>query len=307
MEPTEKNMLEAAGEVTVDVKETEASMQKPIEEKIIEEKPIEEITIEEVPLEEAPAEEDNTKGKKRKEKKSKEKKTKEKKSKNKKSEDKKDSEDNTDEENEKKDKKSKKDKDSKSKANKKKKKKLPYKRTINLAEHLEKKTNWLVAIPASILIIMAACLFSKLAVVDRMNQVSEAQAKVAALQSDVDLLYAKYDELDSVTEEYAHYTYSGLKEEEKQYFNRLDMVALIENRIMNKATVDNYQVKEDELIVPLRADSLETVKEIVADLEQDVLVNYCVMNSANTMEATENEAEYVAAQITIYLNDLEGD
>lgn len=209
---------------------------------------------------------------------------------------------------EKKESKDKKSKDKKSKDKKKSKKqiKLPYKRAINLAEHLEKRTNWLLAIPGVILIVLGAGIFSKVAVIDRMNALDEANARVSEMQSQVDLLYQKYDELNVISEEYAHYTYSGLTEEEQQYFNRLELVKLIESRIMTKATVDNYQVKEDELIVPLRADSLEIVKEIVSDLEKDSLVNYCVMNNANTMEATENEEEYVAAQLTIYLNTLEG-
>ena len=90
---------------------------------------------------------------------------------------------------------------------------LPTKRTINLAVVGEKPLNMLVAVPAIVVIILAAALVSKFTVVDRLMAVNRAQAEVAALQADVDAGYEAIADYGDLVDEYAHYTLSGMTEE----------------------------------------------------------------------------------------------
>ena len=60
---------------------------------------------------------------------------------------------------------------------------LPTKRTINLAVVGEKPLNLLVAVPAILVILVAAGLLSKFAVADRLTAVSRVQAEGASLQA----------------------------------------------------------------------------------------------------------------------------
>lgn len=184
--------------------------------------------------------------------------------------------------------------------------KLPSKRSINLAANLEKQLSMIWAIPGSIIIIVLACLFSKYFVVDRLNQLDTSMSEVREIQTQIDELYEAYNNMESVSEDYAHYTFSGLRADEEQYFNRMEVVKLIENKIFPYAVVNNYQLKENVLVVPMRAPTLKVVKEVVARLEEDELVDFCIMTNANTTEATDEEEGYVTAQVTIYLNNLEG-
>ena len=240
--------------------------------------------------------------------------------------------------------------------------KLPSKRTINFVESLEKKASMLWAIPGIIIIVLGAMALSKYAVIDRYDKLYQAEGEVATLQSQVDQLYAVYDSMGDVAESFSHYTYSTLTDGEIQYFNRMAVLELIEKHIMTNAYVNNWQLKESTLIVPVEAKSLDVVRSIVASLETDPLVNFCTMTTAETRkesknpedidlayvaeatkafevvdgviqypvieeeepledeeaeteeaEADEEEAEVeeepveiVFAQITIYLNDLEG-
>ena len=118
---------------------------------------------------------------------------------------------------------------------------LPVKRTINLATVGEKPVNPFIAVPAIVLIVVAAALFSKIAVIDRMVKVSQAQAEVSYLQSQIDAGYERIESFGELVEEYAHYTYSGMTEEELQRVDRDDVMEMLfgEKVVVNTETFQN--------------------------------------------------------------------
>lgn len=169
--------------------------------------------------------------------------------------------------------------------------KLPQKRTINFVESLEKKASWFWAIPGVIIIVAGACVLSKYAVIDRYAKLSAAEGEVATLQSQVDALYEVYNSMGDIADSFSHYTYSTLTDGEVQYFNRMEVLNLIEKHIMTNAYVNNWQLKESTLIVPIEASSLDVVRHIVASLEEDPLVDFCTMTTAETRNESHNPKE----------------
>ncbi len=191
------------------------------------------------------------------------------------------------------------------KTNKKKQIKIPTKTTINLAANLEKKTNVLLAIPAIVLIVIGASAISKFFVVDRYVALSQAQREVSYIQGQVDYLYEEYNSMGDIAEIYAHYTYSGMTAEESVYFNRSDVIKLIDRTIIPEVTVGRWQLKANVLTVPMQAPTLEIIKNVVSRLEMESLVEFCIVNNAVTTDATPESDEYVTANVTIYLNNSE--
>lgn len=184
--------------------------------------------------------------------------------------------------------------------------KIPTKRTINLAANLEQKTNIFIAIPAIILIIVAAAIVSKFFVVDRYAKLHAAQSEVAYMQGQVDLLNNEYSKMGEIADLYAHYTYSGLTEEELTYFNREAVVSLVDMEIMKDVTVGNWRLQGNVLSIPMQAPTLETIKNVVNKMESQDLVEFCLVNNAITTDATDESPEYVTANLTIYLKNIEG-
>ena len=105
--------------------------------------------------------------------------------------------------------------------------KLPTKRSINLALTDEKPVNLKIGIPALILILLAAFAFGKFAVADRLVAVSRAEGQVSALQSELNMAYDKLNSFGELTELYAHYTYSGMTQDEVSRADRGSAIALI--------------------------------------------------------------------------------
>ena len=160
--------------------------------------------------------------------------------------------------------------------------KLPEKRTINLVTVNETHINWLVAIPLILLIYAAAGAFSKFFVIDRMALADEAQYEVAQLQSQLDSVERELAEYDDVKDAYAHYTVSGMTQEELNRVDRVDVMELLERVAFPRLTVSNWSVSGNELTMSVRGETLDTINELVQGLLKEPIVSYCtVINAAS--------------------------
>ena len=182
--------------------------------------------------------------------------------------------------------------------------KLPTKRSINLAMSDEKPVNLKIGIPAILLILVAAFVFGKFAVADRLVAVSRAEGQVSALQSDLNAAYDKLNSFGELTEIYAHYTYSGMTEEEVSRADRSSAIAMIRRLILPRGEVSSWTLSGNTLTVNMTVDDLRTVNRTVQDIESDEHVNFCSVNTAATTDRSTG-TEAVNARITIYLNPPE--
>ncbi len=182
--------------------------------------------------------------------------------------------------------------------------KLPVKRSINLAMTDEKPVNLKIGIPAILLILVAAFVFGKFAVADRLVAVSRAEGQVSALQSELNMAYDKLNSFGELTEIYAHYTYSGMNQDEISRADRGSAIALIRRLILPRGEVSSWTLSGNTLTVNMTVDDLRTVNRTVQDIESDEHVNFCSVNTAATTDKNRG-TEAVNARITIYLNPPE--
>lgn len=104
---------------------------------------------------------------------------------------------------------------------------LPSKRTINLMVVDESKIKPMQAIPAVLAILVLAAVFSKFLVIDRLNAVTQANAKVTRLQSQLDATMDALDNIGDVSATYAHYTLDGMTAQELGLVDRVQIVDLV--------------------------------------------------------------------------------
>jgi len=192
---------------------------------------------------------------------------------------------------------------------------MPVKRFINLSNEDEKKLNMKIGFPAIVLIILAAALLSKFAVVDRMMAVYRAQAEVAAIRQEVNAGYDRIDSFGELTEKYAHYTYSGMTTQELQRVDRTEILAMIQRVVMPRATLGTWTVSGNLLTLNVTADTLQTINVISQKLEEEEMVDYCTMTTAATNEiivvqdekgSHEEEHIVVNGRVLVYLKNAEG-
>lgn len=183
---------------------------------------------------------------------------------------------------------------------------MPTKRTINLATLGEKPVRAGLAIPGIILILLAAAVFSKFLVIDRLVEVSEAQGVVSGLQSQINEGNRELGDFDDLSNLYAHYTYSGFTSEELNRTDRVQVLQLIRNMIIPYSTISSWTLSGNSFTADLSAESLQQINLIVQQLEAQDLVAYCTVNTANTNDNNRTNTaandNVVRGRVSAFLN-----
>ena len=184
---------------------------------------------------------------------------------------------------------------------------MPSKTTINLATVGQKRMNLKLAVPAVIILLAAIVLLSKFLVIDRLAEVAAAQKEVETLQARLDADYAEIASFGDLNDTYAHYTYSGFTEEELTRTSRADVLRLIRRAVLPKVTLNSWALSSNELTLDVTGSTLQEINELAQTLQDDELVNYCTVSTANTNEQKKSEedtSETVSARILVYLEAL---
>ena len=184
---------------------------------------------------------------------------------------------------------------------------VPTKKEINLAVVGEKHINGLIALPAILLIFLAAAMFSKFLVYDRLMEVSAAQAEVKSLQRQLDAGYEELADYQELADLYAHYTFSGMTEEEQQRVSRVDVLSLLDRVVLPQAGIDSLTITSNQMTLTMTDSTLQQINLLVQKLEQDPLVDFCSVNTAVSNEkdrpdAILDENTIVTARVVVYLN-----
>ena len=180
---------------------------------------------------------------------------------------------------------------------------LPVKRSINLAAVGEKPIQVKLAVPAIVLIVVAAILLSKFFVVDRLLDMYRAQNEVSSLQSQLDDAYRQLNSFGDMTDEYAHYTYSGMTAEELARTDRGAVMDLLQRMVLPQAAMSSWSLTGNILTLNISRASLQDINLLAQELNEDPLVNFCTVTTASTNTSQqEGIPNDVVGQVMVYLN-----
>lgn len=178
---------------------------------------------------------------------------------------------------------------------------MPVKRSINLAVVNEKPFNFRIAIPAIVLIILGAIALSKFAVVDRIMAMNQAQNEVSAMRAELNACYGSLQNDDSLAERYAHYTYSGMTQEELLRTDRVKVLQLLQEVVVPQAEVSTWSVGGNVLTLNLNRNNLQEINLLVQELNTHKLVEYCTVTTASGVHGAGGTDGNVNAQVIVYL------
>ena len=187
--------------------------------------------------------------------------------------------------------------------------KLPDKRTINLATAGVETMNMKAATAGIILIVAAAVLFSKFAVADRLIEISRAGRRVSELQSRLDDAYGIIGSYSGLEDDYAHYTYSGMTEEELSLVERADVIEMLDKELAGREESSSWTLSGNILTVTVTGDNLQELNMIARNLESYDLVSMCSVSTAVKQEREiagnrqDPDAGKVRANIIAYLSE----
>lgn len=191
--------------------------------------------------------------------------------------------------------------------------KMPSKRTINLAPIGVKKINAKLILAELILIALLGSLFAKFFVVDRYAAMLRASAEVSTLRTQLEKEYEKVASYGYLEDEYAHYNYSGMTEEELSLVDRAAIIRLVQEEARTSKGLDSWSLSGNLLTLTVSGRDLQEINQMAKQLEKFDLVEACTVVAATKEDVQDNTApsetvrpeNYVRANILVYLQSEE--
>ena len=178
----------------------------------------------------------------------------------------------------------------------------PSKQTVNLAFRERSINSPSRAIPAFLLFLVFLALFVRFGVQGQLQKMTSAQASLEKVQADLSGLVEYNRDYEAVREQYSQYFNDYLNEDEAVLRDRLAVLTLLEECVMNQADLCSISIQGNICRISITDVPLNTISGIVADLESNPQVQYISVATA----ATENNEEVqdrqnVTANVTITL------
>lgn len=180
---------------------------------------------------------------------------------------------------------------------------IPTKTSINLVIKKESFFSSKKALPTIIIGALVLVLLIGLLFVKPLLELTSADARIADLQSQLDETNQMIDSMGAVEEEYAHYTTEGMTEEELSRVDRVKVMKLVEDAVVNSGNVRSWNITENTMTLDVRGASLSELNQIAAAIEKESIVDRCVINTANK-GTTDNEGG-VTVTFIVYLNNAD--
>ena len=180
-------------------------------------------------------------------------------------------------------------------ASKKKNVQIPSKRTMNFVHH-QSSINIKKLLPVLLVVIIAAAVFAKFGILDQLNKKTAAYNELNMKQSQLDAINIKLAGYDELEQEYGRYSYGWMNDTEVNMVSRMDVLALVEKKIVPAAVVDNLAVNNNVLTLNIHGITLEQASAMVKSLEQSSLVE-----SATVYNAVAEDAEEASIFMSIIL------
>ena len=189
--------------------------------------------------------------------------------------------------------------------------KYPVKTKINLIEKENRLKQNVIAIVVFACFMCVLAVFTKFMVVDKINEVSQAEQRYNTAQEALDTLKAQNENYDRVAEEYSHYGNSMLNDDELSLQDRAKMMDVIDQKVKVDSGIQSIVISGNTATLTIEKTTLAEVSDVVAALEESDIVQYVAPSTAErqadadeTVVSSSGEVltpvqNYVTAQIVV--------
>lgn len=184
--------------------------------------------------------------------------------------------------------------------------KMPVKTTINLANTEKGAVSLRRLAPVIAIIVLGTLIFGKFFVIDRLVAASKANEEVTQLQTQLQAVYSQINSFDDLEDEYAHYTYSGMTQEELDQVDRVEIMELIENAIYAGDNTKSWSLTGNVLTLQVTGTSLRELNELSRTLDKSEIVDQCILTTANKTDKIDQNTD-VDATFIIYMKNPNSD
>ena len=162
----------------------------------------------------------------------------------------------------------------------------PTKKTMNFVHH-QSSINYKKLIPILVLIILVAAVFAKVGILDQLDKKTAAYNELALKQEQLAAVNARLTGYDELSKQYGRYSYGWMNSSEVNLVSRMDVLALVEEKIAPAAIIENLAVNNNVLTMNIHGITLEQASAMVKSLEESGLVISATVYNAVAEEAQE--------------------
>lgn len=158
--------------------------------------------------------------------------------------------------------------------------KYPVKTDINLAIREKKQNKLSTTIPTFIILVIAIAIFSKFAVINRLEQASEAENSATVAQQQLETLKEYTNNYPKVLEEYNALLAS--KSSINVVATPMERLGLVERYLISASQVNSFDVVDDVITAQISGVTLNQISTIYANLMSDPLIENVQVYTAST-------------------------
>ena len=161
---------------------------------------------------------------------------------------------------------------------------LPTKKTMNFVHH-ESSFNPKKVLPLAIVVVLVAGLFAKFGIMDQLDKKTAAYNDLAMRQEQLAAVNNKLADYDELAKQYGRYSYGWMDESEVNMVSRMDVLALVEQKISPASVIENIAVNNNVLTLNIHGITLEQASAMVKSLEESEMVSSATVYSASAENA----------------------
>ena len=161
---------------------------------------------------------------------------------------------------------------------------LPTKKTMNFVHHASS-FNPKKVLPLAIVVIIVAAVFAKFGIMDQLDKKTAAYNDLAQRQEQLAVVNAKLAGYDELEKQYGRYSYGWMSESEVNMVSRMDVLALVEQKISPASVIENIAVNNNVLTLNIHGITLEQASAMVKSLEESEMVSSATVYSASAENA----------------------
>ena len=173
---------------------------------------------------------------------------------------------------------------------------LPPKKTMNFVHHASS-FNPKKVLPLAIVVIIVAAVFAKFGIMDQLDKKTAAYNDLAQRQEQLAVVNTKLAGYDELEKQYGRYSYGWMSESEVSMVSRMDVLALVEQKISPASVIENIAVNNNVLTLNIHGITLEQASAMVKSLEESEMVSSATVYSASA-ETAEDASIFLSIILT---------
>ena len=158
----------------------------------------------------------------------------------------------------------------------------PNKQYINILDGMKSDDNRTLEILFFIVFLIALAAFTKFGVIDKIAQMSAAEAAYNDLQRQITELKEQNADYEEVKKDYSHYGMGYLDDSEILLVDREDVLDLLDKYVLKNADIKTLAVTDNTVTLTVEKTRLNAISSIVKELEADPDVAFVTVNVAGT-------------------------